>query len=427
MSHVGIVGAGWAGLAAAIHATRRGHRVTLWEATRGVGGRARSQQSKDPNAPALDNGQHLLMGAYTEVRDLMATVGADAQRLLRDSPLDLRWPQGQGLALPVRLSRWPAAAQLANTLVRASGWSWRDRWQLARWSLRWRGRSCPPSACVADLCEGLSATVMRQLITPLCVSALNLPPAHASGELFLTVLRDTLWASPQHWRAWIPRAPLGELFPEPALAWLRAQGADIHLGERVQSLLLTPHGLRVQAAVDVDHLILATAAPHAAALARQLPHAQAQSWADAAEGLSHTAIATAYARAPGLRLPRPMLALETQHDFDAQFVFDLGQLGRPTGCLAAVLSHAPEHSDGLQAHLTQQLRTALGDVSLEITQLVLEKRATFAAKPGVDRPSPVVCPKVWACGDHVSGPYPATLEGAVRSARALPWSDLAAP
>lgn len=426
MSHIGIVGAGWAGLAAAVLAVERGHTVSLWEASRHLGGRARSQAERfDDDAHwQPDNGQHLLISAYTQTRELMAKVGVRPEDVCLDTHLDLRMPDGRGLALPKTLHRWPAVLQLGWALMSAQGWHWRDRLALARWSLHWKHAQAPQSSSVADICADLPEPVQRELITPLCVSALNLPPHLADANGLLQVLRDSLWASPRRWRAWIPRVPLGQLFPEPAARWLRERGAQLHLGERVQRLQLTADGVRINGHTNVDKLVLATPAPAAAALAAQLPHAQAQDWADTAQALEHTAIATAYARASGLRLPRPMMALPVHHARDAQFVFDLGQLGRPEGLFAAVLSHAPSDARGLKTHLTQQLRQTLGDPTLQILQLVLEKRACFAATPGLRRPSNKVCPKVWACGDHVDGPYPATLEGAVRSAHQLPWEEL---
>ena len=426
MSHLGIIGGGWAGLAAAVRGIEQGHTVTLWEAARVVGGRARSLPSRAHLGEELilDNGQHLLLSAYTQTRALMQSIGIEPREVLLDTHLDLRTADGQGLALPKQPSRWPSPWQLAWCLAKAQGWNWRDRLALARWSRRWRRQQPLAWASVQDICSDLTETVMQQLITPLCVSALNLPPDQAGARWFLPVLQDTLWAPASQWRAWLPRVPLGQVIPEPALAWLRQRGAQIRLGERVQRLQLTPDGVRVQANHSVDHLIIATPAQVAGQLAAQLPHTEAQQWADSAHALKHTAIATAYAHAEGLRLPRPMLALAARLPLDAQFVMDLGQLGRPCGHLAAVLSHAPSDAEGLKAHLTQQLRRELGDPHLRITQLVVEKRAAFAATPDAVRPIAKVCPKVWACGDYVAGPYPATLEGAVRSAHELPWENL---
>ena len=90
-------------------------------------------------------------------------------------------------------------------------------------------------------------------------------------------------------------------------------------------------------------------------------------------------------------------------------------LGGPSGLLAFVASA----SQGEREHITQQVlaqaRTQLGLVQAEPVQTVVEKRATFACTTGLQRPTAQVAPGLWACGDYVQGPYPATLEGAVRS------------
>jgi squalene-associated FAD-dependent desaturase len=427
VSHVGIIGAGWAGLSAAVIAIERGHRVTIWEAQRLPGGRARTQARKaSHDGPARDNGQHLLISAYSGVADMLARIGVHREDVLLEAPLDLRDHSGQGLVLPKAQGHLGVTLPLAMAVLRARGWSWRDKLSLARWAWRVQDKTPAADARVSELLDGLPPKLREDLLAPLCISALNLPPEQASAALFHRVLRDSLWASPKHWRAWLPKVPLGEVFAEPAAQWLSERGAQWHWGERVCELRLSAEGIRVQSDVTVDQLVLATPAWVAADLVQSLPHSQAHAWAATAAALQHTAIATVYAHAPGLRLPRPMLALPSRHPWDAQFVFDAGRLGHPCGHLAAVLSHAPKDGQGLKAHVQAQLRSALGDPSLCVQQVVLEKRATFAASPGVLRPPALVCPKIWACGDHVQGPYPATLEGAVRSAMGLPWDSLAA-
>ena len=94
---VAVVGAGWAGLAAAVRAREAGHAVTLFEMAAQLGGRARSV---DIEGHALDNGQHILIGAYQRTLALMRTVGADPQALLTRLPLTLLYPDGRGLRLP---------------------------------------------------------------------------------------------------------------------------------------------------------------------------------------------------------------------------------------------------------------------------------------------------------------------------------------
>jgi hydroxysqualene dehydroxylase len=97
-----IAGAGWAGLACAIELTKAGHHATVLEASRTVGGRARSLQVTLPDGTkaTLDNGQHILIGAYCQVLRLMREVGVNLQDALHRMPLTLQFPNGDGLQLP---------------------------------------------------------------------------------------------------------------------------------------------------------------------------------------------------------------------------------------------------------------------------------------------------------------------------------------
>jgi hypothetical protein len=120
-----------------------------------------------------------------------------------------------------------------------------------------------------------------------------------------------------------------------------------------------------------------------------------------------------------------MLALEAGDDAPAQFVFDLGALGRAEGVLAFVISGASAWVDrGLQATAEAtlaQARQALGAERWRVPPSLLhvgaEKRATFRCTPALRRPPRDIAPGLLAAGDYVAGPYPATLEGAVRSGR----------
>ncbi|NVO08298.1 MAG: NAD(P)-binding protein, partial [Rhodoferax sp.] len=102
---VAVVGGGWAGLAAAVSATQAGHHVTVFEAARNLGGRARALPCTlpDGSSAVLDNGQHILIGAYSETLGLMRTLGVAPQGTLLRLPLALLFPDGEGLQLP----DWP--------------------------------------------------------------------------------------------------------------------------------------------------------------------------------------------------------------------------------------------------------------------------------------------------------------------------------
>lgn len=410
---IAVVGAGWAGLAAAVAATGRGDAVTVYEAARVPGGRARTLQVRlrDGTAVTVDNGQHILIGAYLETLGLMERVGVDPRQALLRLPLVLRHPDGSGLALPL----WPSPFDAAAGILSARGWSWGDKWSLLRAAGGWQlaGFRCAPAASVADLCRSLTPRIREDLIEPLCVAALNTPAERSSGEVFLRVLRDALFGR-GHGR-WggsnllLPCQDLGRLFPEAGQAWLQARGGAVRLGQRVQRIAPEGAGWQVDGE-QFDAVVLACPAPEAARLVRGSGTGGA--WAATADGLAFEAIATVYV-AGGPRLPLPMLALRTGPRAPAQFVFDRSQLGGPAGLLAFVVSASEGDRDGIEARVLDQA-TALG-WRVEPVQTVIEKRATFACVPGLVRPGAAIAPGLWACGDYVEGPYPATLEGAVRS------------
>lgn len=415
---VAIVGAGWAGCAAAVEATRLGHQVTLFEATRQAGGRARCVNVSIVGEPtALDNGQHILIGAYKESLTLMADLGVDLSASLLRLPLTLQFPDGCGLALP----RLPAPLDALAGILSARGWTWRDKLSVLRVATGWKRRQfqCEAHESVADVCRGVSPRIMATFMEPLCVSALNTPPARASGQVFLRVMRDALFAGNGGSNLLLPRADLGTLMPDAALAWLRKNGAQVFMGSRVKSIAAQNAGwtVAVDAAKDsggYDRVVLACPPGDAARLVEHcgLP---CEAWLLLARGLRHEAIATVYAMAPGIRLRQPMLALRASEGLPAQFVFDRGQLGGPAGLLAFVVSASVGDSATLTQQVMDQAATQLNLSDLQLLQTIVEKRATFACSPALQRPGLSIAPGLLACGDYVAGPYPATLEGAVLS------------
>jgi hydroxysqualene dehydroxylase len=419
-----IVGAGWAGCAAAVAACRAGHQVTLFEASHHAGGRARKIENTS-GVSCLDNGQHILIGAYTETLALMQSLGVDMNAAFVRSPLQLLDVQGIGLQLSP--SALPPGVLVAAGILRNRAWLWRERWALLQKAVGWqlRGFACPSDWTVERLCQGLPRAVMQGMIEPLCVSALNTPADRASASVFLRVLHDALFAVRGGSDLLIPQVDLSALLPEPALAWLREQDADVRLGERVTHVAQTERGWQVNQGSAFDALILALPHKGAAQLLRSLDSPHTADWLQSAGALQDEAIATVYVQAHteqgAAHLSRPMLRLRGE---PVQFVFDRGQLGNAAGTLALVAS-APGSQWSDNAALTQaalaqaQIELAgLGVQRLTHLQTVVEKRATFACTPLLHKPPSRVSPalqNLWVCGDYVDGPYPATLEAAVRS------------
>jgi hypothetical protein len=348
--------------------------------------------------------------------------------------LNLQFADGSGLALPA----WPAPLDALAGMLTAGGWGWADKWSLLRASAKWQlqGFNCPAHTTVTDLCATLTPTVINTLIDPLCVSALNTPAQRASGQVFLTVLRDSLLGGQGSSNLLLPMTDLASLFPQAAAQWLASRGAEVRLGARVESLrnLVTKPSPQWQVNGEAfDAVIWATSSSNAAAALTQYAQAAPEliansvsRWAATAQALPFEAISTVYAWAPGARLRQPMLSMHSTSATTAtattpatpaapaQFVFDRGQLGGPAGLLAFVVSASNDDRDTLQAQVLAQAQAQLG-LTLQPVQTVVEKRATFACTPALVRPPMHIAPGLLACGDYIDGPYPATLEGAVRS------------
>jgi predicted NAD/FAD-binding protein len=114
---IAVIGAGWAGCAAAVELANAGHRVTLFETARTLGGRARAVEI---DGKQLDNGQHILLGAYKETLRLLKKIGVDSDASLMRLPLQMRYPAGCD-GMDFVAPRLPAPLHLLVALLRTKG------------------------------------------------------------------------------------------------------------------------------------------------------------------------------------------------------------------------------------------------------------------------------------------------------------------
>jgi squalene-associated FAD-dependent desaturase len=432
--NVAVIGSGWAGCAAAVELAQAGCKVTLFEAARSLGGRARGVEL---HGRVLDNGQHILLGAYRDTLALMKKAGIDPATALLELPLQMRYPAGSGMDFIA--PRLPAPLHLAVALLRARGLQRADKMALARFSTtaRWMDWTLYTDCSVAELLARFDQTerLVQLMWRPLCLAALNTPPERASAQVFLNVLRDSLGAKRRRASDMLlPRRDLGSLFPAAAADFVVRHGGSVRIGAKVESI--TRIGARWQVAASgnavggswnlaADAVILATGAPAASALLASVP--EAAPMAEQLARFEYEAISTCYLQyEPATRLGQPFYALVDDPSSGqwGQFVFDRGQLDpAQAGLLAVVISASGEAAALGQPALAQQVAVQLARVFSrpglghpEWTQVITEKRATFACTPGLQRPgNRSGLPGLLLAGDYTASDYPATLESAVRS------------
>lgn len=406
-----VIGGGWSGLAAAVRLSEQGQHVHLIESAKQLGGRARSVDWQELQ---IDNGQHLMIGAYHRTLTLLDAIGADAASLFTRRPLDinihdpaypnLRIASGQVLPWPLSMA-WRLGRDNGLSIVSEVLWL----------SLKARLFDHNADTSVSHWLHEAkqSERLIRQLWEPLCLATMNTPIENASASVFANVLNDT-FRRRHDTDLLIPKVALGQLLPDHAETYIRQHGGQISLQTRVRHLSVS-HGKVIGAVTDkgdlinAEQVILATPAM----VSRQL----LASHVSVPVFDSHP-IATVYLQyAPEVRLPQPVIGLSGTL---GQWLFERSDL-RP-GLVTVVISGPGEHEklnkQALIAAVSSEISTLLPTFPPRAVDalVIREKKATFACNVDIQRQRPnnrTEITGLWLAGDFVANPYPATLEGAI--------------
>ena len=427
---IGIVGAGWAGLSAAFRLRQSGHHVTVFEASETPGGRAR--RVIDAEIGTIDNGQHLMLGAYTETLDLIQSLNPSipTSRLLRRSALHL---ESLDRRFSLSAGNLPSPLRLLMAMLLAKGLSLADKWRaismLTR--IKYRGWRCQPEWSVEQLLAkyGQPPTTCRWLWHPLCIAAMNTPVGEASAQVFLNLLKDSFDAEADHSDLIVPRTDLSALWPDAATIDL-----DMRWRHVVRRVLVGNPSIDIDGEC-FDHVIVAVP-PYAAARILALKEnisSASHTMENLRQALSSftyvpiTNITLRLVHAGDIRGQMWMLDEQPSKGHYGQWVFfhENGQEIRVV--ISAPSDSVLEMDHATLAHsIDDQIRVQLGQSGLSVNPLpglahfrvVTEKRATFACTPTLQRPdNQTPWPNLLLAGDWTHGPYPAVLEAAVRSGK----------
>ena len=438
--HVVVIGGGMAGLAAASTLAHRGIDVTLLEAASHLGGRARSVAIEfNSQVIQLDNGQHIMLGAYRETLKLLASLGVQEEDAFLRVPLTLDLRAGAmraGNQTAFKLSTpayLPAPLNQLIGFLCCKGLQWRERVEVIQFMLRLK-KSNYQLAIDQPLAIFLqnnlqSSKVITLLWEPLCLAALNTPISIASSKVFLNVLRDT-FKTKKSADFLLPQHDLSQLFSKPVEYYFKAIEKKIILNQRVK--IITPHqnGFTVSCkpnlingnqandnTFEASHVIIAMSPVRLRNVIADLPKLDAV--AKQTESYEYQPIYTIYLQyQSNATLYAPMLGLVGGL---SQWVFDRGILCGQHGLMAVIISAEGQHQqltqDELALKVAQELKAAFPQLAqAQWHKVIAEKRATFSCKVNLPRPSHVTpYPNLYLAGDYTYADYPATIEGAVRS------------
>ena len=430
---VAVIGAGWAGCAAAAELAAQGVGVILLEASDELGGRARRLTLElAGQRHVLDNGQHLLLGAYTDTAALLKQLNVALDTVVERRPFELRYPDGFRL----QAARLPAPLHLAAALIAARGLAIEDRSaliRLLRTLKRSRWNIGTDRSITQWLCESAQTTqVVRRVWRPLALASLNTPLDRASAQIFVNVLRDSLGATGLASEMWLPRANLSALFPDAVERCVVARGGEVRRDARVDRVERSEHNDRFRLLlrneperVEVDAVIYAAAPGHMKQILGRSN--ELSSIYEALTRFEHEPIYTVYLKyRPEIGIARGFVALldDAPKRRYAQWVFDRGALDPSNrGVLAAVISssgpHEAESLENVCQAVAQQLTEDLRLPAPVDARAIADRRATLAAVPHLHRPSNRTPLSGFViAGDWTESGYPSTLETAVRSGRA---------
>jgi len=431
-----VIGAGVAGLAAAVECAAAGRRVLVFERNHYAGGRARSFRD-DTAGDIIDNGQHLLMGCYTATRRYLGRIGTEHLAYLQPS---LRIPYLRAVFATAEFSavRLPAPFHVLGGLLRFAPLSSSERWQLRALagtlltSSGWKEQELDTMTADEWLTSlGQGPEARRYLWDVITIGALNDHPRNVSALLLYRVLRTAFFGARTNASLMIPTVGLSELLVDPAIQFIESHSGSVRLSIGVEHILVEKE--RVTGVQLND----GTSVP-ASAVISTVPWYSFHQLTKSSFPFPHSSITNQQSIFASSFSPSTILSLHLwfdrtvmHQDFAAvldkriQWIFAKRSVIPHAQRLTLVISGANAlvelSKEELVADAMRDLEQLLPDIEtakLIHSVVIKEKRATFVPRPGLESLRPGTETEIsnfFLAGDWTNTGYPATIEGGVMS------------
>jgi len=430
-----VVGGGCAGLSAAVRLASKGARVLVLEAKARLGGRATSFTDRD-SGETVDNGQHILLGCYTETFAFLDAIGAAANVRL-EPQLAVAMVDDRGRKSRLACPALPSPLHLVAGVLEWDALSWRDRLSVLQMAapLRLARKALAPGSTLQAasagetvenflLHHGQSARLCEMLWNPLALAALNQRPEQAAAPMFARVLAEMFGRDARAAAIALPVKPLHDMYAEPARQYIGAKGGDVRTGTTARLHVSGDAVVGVDAggeAIQADRVISAVPWFTLPALFESIPQPLGET-IERARRMGSSPIVTVNLWLDRRVLDDTFLGLPGRA---MQWVFDKGALfGGSASHIATVSSGAASiaalANDDVVALALSELSAALPkmrNTRVVRATVIREVHATFSLAPGQPaRPKSATGLRgFFLAGDWIDTGLPATIESAVRS------------
>ncbi len=437
-----VIGAGVAGLRAAVQLAAGGAKVTVLEAKAMLGGRATAFE--DPGTgERVDNGQHVMLGCYSETFAFLRQIGTE-ERVRVQPSLEVDFVDRAGVRSRLRLGALPSPINLLAGLLDWTALDWRDRLaalglagpiRIARSELQARAKGQTPTQIAASPGEtveewlrnnGQTARIREMLWEPLALAAMNQSVRTAAAPPFAAVLAQMFGGGPRDASLALPLCPLDELYADPSRRFIETRGGVIRIGCPARIHLQNGRVAYVDArGARVDAGAVVAAVPwYALADLFDGDTAPVDALRRAAADTASSPIVSVNVWLDRRVLQTPFLGLPGR---SMQWVFDKEQMFESESSHLTLVSSGADDMMALQNDelidlALRELREALPDsraAKVLRATVVRERRATFSIAPGQPkRPGTATAiPGLVLAGDWIDTGLPATIESAAVSGR----------